>query len=432
MGENAAHGSTHLCVIRTIMSPLGCATVTKSCNHAINTGGLPMTSQAARDILALLPDATDIDAALKALLEQDSAFAARLLATVSMPGLGRRSGTELDDLRSLFGLRFVQQVSAGLLLEDAGADATGSGILAAIAAQCIASRISLPKGEEVFLAAWLNATPAWRQAPASWGPSAELVAALDRHKPLTVEAPLASERTELIGQAVRLGEVLANLASPYPDAYLHDALLRAARIGLAPGDLLALCADIARCALEWGVHLGRALKADFRFDLEAPEMAGALRFADELATVYRYLLQNAAIDVETGLPNARYFRSRVEGEWAAVRRRGGSLSVIAVDCGADTLAVARALRDIARVQDVVCRTGDAQFMLVCVDTQAEYAEKAAARIQRSVGEQKLRVSLGIATLDSMISSVDALIERAQAAARDASASGKGYRTWEEV
>ena len=391
-----------------------------------------MTSQAAHDILALLPDAADIDASLKALLDADSDFAARLLATVSMPGLGRRSGTELDDLRSLFGLRFIQQVSAGLLLEDAGADVTGSGILAAIAAQCIASRISLPRGEEVFLAAWLNSTPAWRQAPTSWGPGADLVAALDRHKPLAAQAPMSGERAELIAQAVRLGEMLANLASPYPDANLTDALQRAARIGLAPGDLVALCADIGRHALEWGAHFGRTLKVEFRFDLEAAEMAVALRFADELATVYRYLLQNAAIDVETGLPNARYFRTRVESEWAAVRRRGGSLSVIALDCGADTLAVARALRDVARMQDVVCRTGEAQFMLVCVDTQPEYAEKAAARIQRSVAEQKLQVSLGIATLDSMISSVDALIERAQAAAREASASGKGYRTWEEV
>ncbi len=391
-----------------------------------------MTSQAARDILALVPGTADIDASLKALLQQDGDFAARLLATVSMPGLGRRSGTELDDLRPLFGLRFVQQVCAGLLLEDAGADVTGSGLLAAIAAQCIASRISLPRGEEVFLAAWLNSTPAWRQAPASWGPGAELQAALDRHSHVVPEAPLAAERTELVAQAVRLGEVLANLASPYPDANLNDALLRAARIGLAPGELLALSADVARHALEWGVHLGRALKVEFRFDLEAPEMATALRFANELATVYRYLSHNAAIDVKTGLPNARYFRTRVESEWAAVRRRGGSLSVIAVDCGADTLAVARALRDVARMQDVVCRTGEAQFMLVCVDTQAEYAEKAAARIQRSVAEHKLHVSLGIATLDSMISSVDALIERAQAAAREASASGMGYRTWEEV
>lgn len=389
-----------------------------------------MTASPARDILALEPGQADLDAALKLLLDADPAFAARLLATVSMPGLGRRSGIELDDLEPLFGLRFIQQVVAGLLLEDAGADATGSGILAAIAAQCIASRMTLPKGEEVFLAAWLNATPAWRQAPSSWGPGGELVAALDRHQVLGGEAPLSGARADLVAQAVRLGELLASLASPYPEASTLDALQRAARLGLDARELVTMCADVARHAGEWGRHLGRALKADCAPDLAAPEHAAAVRFADELAQVYRYLLQNAAIDAETGLPNARYFRTRLESEWAAARRRGGALSVIAVDCHDPAAAVARALRDTARMQDVVCRTAEDRFMLICVDTHAEYAAKAAARIQRSVAEQRLRVSLGVATLDSMISSVDDLVERAQAAARDAAASGKGFRAWE--
>lgn len=391
-----------------------------------------MTSSAARDILSLDPAGTEVDVALKTLFDAEPVFAQRMLATVSMPGLGRRSGIELDDLRPLFGLRFVQQVVAGLLLEDAGADATGSAILTAIAAQCIASRISLPKGEEVFLAAWLNSTPAWRQAPPSWGPGVELLAALDRHARLLPGAPLSGSRPDLIAQAVRLGELLANLASPYPDASVLDALQRAARIGLAPHELTILCQDVARHAAEWGAHLGRLLKADCQPDLEAPDHAVAVRFATELAEVYRYLLQNAAIDAETGLPNARYFRTRLESEWAAARRRGGALSVIAVNCKGDIAAVARALRDTARMQDVVCRTGEGQFMLICIDTHAEYAEKAAARIQRSVADQKHGVNLGVATLDSTISSVDDLIERAQSAARQAIASGTGYRAWEQA
>ena len=391
-----------------------------------------MTSAAAREILAIEPGAPEIDATLKASLDADPQFAARLLAAVSMPGLGRRSGIELDDLRPLFGLRFVQQVAAGLLLEDAGADATGSGILAAIAAQCIASRISLADGEQVFLAAWLNSTPAWRQAPASWGPGAELLAALDRHAKLADEAPLSGVRPELVAQAVRLGELLANLASPYPETSVTEVLQRGARIGLAPSELGALCDDLARHAAEWSAHLGRRLKADVNFNFAAPELADLLRFAGELATVYRYLLQNAAIDAETGLPNARYFRTRLESEWAAARRRGGALSVIAVECAGDAAAMAQALRDTARLQDVVCRTGDTQFMLICIDTQAEDAEKAAARIQSSVSVPKFSASLGVATLDSMISSVGDLIERAQAAALEAMAGGKGYRTWKET
>ena len=388
-----------------------------------------MNQSAARDILALDPGLPDIDAALGAALAADRPFAARLLATVSLPGLGRRSGIELDDLRPLFGLRFVQQVAAGLLLEDTGADATGSGILAAIAAHCIASRISLADGEEVFLAAWLNATPAWRQAPANWGPSEEMVAALDRHAVLMPGAQLSGARADLIAQAVRLGELIANLASPYPEASALDAMQRAARIGLAPVELAALCSDVARQAAQWGAHLGRHFTGDFDLNFDAPEQKVAMRFAGEMAAVYRYLLQNAAIDAETGLPNARYFHTRLESEWAAARRRGGALSVIAVDSAGNAPAIARALRDIARMQDVVCRAGETQFMLICVDTQVEYAEKAAARIQKGISAQEFAVNLGVATLDPTISSVDELIERAQSAAQDATREGRDYRIW---
>lgn len=391
-----------------------------------------MNQSAARDILGLDPGLPDIDAALGAALAADRLFADRLLATVSLPGLGRRSGVELGDLHTLFGLRFIKQVAAGLLLEDTGADATGSGIFAAIAAQCIASRISLPGGEEVFLAAWLNATPAWRQAPASWGPSEEMIAALDRHAVLMPEAQLSGARADLIAQAVRLGELIANLASPYPEASALDAMQRAARIGLAPVELAALCGDVARHAAEWGAHLGRNLSADFDLNLDAPEQKVAMRFAGEMAAVYRYLLQNAAIDAETGLPNARYFHTRLESEWAAARRRGGPLSVIAVDSAGNAPAIARALRDTARMQDVVCRASETRFMLICVDTQVEYAEKAAARIQKIISAQEFAVNLGVATLDPTISSVDELIERAQFAAQDATREGKGYRIWGHV
>lgn len=390
-----------------------------------------MASSAARDILGLDPASADLDARLKALLDADPVFAARLLQAMAMPGLGRRSGIEQVDLRPLFGLRFVQQVAAGLLLEDAGADVTSAAILAAIAAQCVAGRISLPKGEEVFLAAWLNATPAWRQAPPNWGPSVELMAALDKHATLAMEAPMSGARPDLVAQAVRLGELLAGLASPYPEVSAMEAVQRAARLGLAPLELTAMGADISRHAAEWGRLLGREVRAGLKLDLDAPAHAVAVRLATELAEVYRYLLHNAAIDADTGLPNARYFRTRLETEWAAARRRGGALSVIAVDSGgaAEAANVARALRETARMQDVVCRTGDTQFMLICIDTHAEYAEKAAARLQKSVAGQGGRVSLGVATLDSMISSVDELIERAQSASRGAHAEGAGYRVW---
>jgi len=388
--------------------------------------GLPV----ARAILELDPKAADIDEQLENLLGSDSQFAARLLAAVAMPGLsGRRGATDVADLRPLYGLRFLQQVAAGLLLEDAGADATGAAILSAIAAYAVATRIPLHKSEEAFLSAWLNVTPAWRQAPATWGPTHAVAAALDRHASLPTGAQLVADRADLMGQAVRLGEALANLASRYPDSGLFDTMQRAARLGLAPRDLAALAADISRHAGEWSKLLGREIPVDLKLDLDAPGNAPAVRFASELAETYRYLLQNAAIDAETGLPNARYFRTRLETEWAAARRRGAALSVIAVEFEGDAVKTARTLRETARMQDVVCRTGEHHLVLICTDTHAEFAEKAASRLEKSASQNDCKVHLGVATLDSMISSVDDLIERAQSAAREAHAGKTGYKVW---
>ena len=391
-----------------------------------------MADDHARKILELHSGAPDLDERLAALMAADGGFARRILAAAAMPGLGRRAGVEEADLLPLFGLRFVQQVVAGLLLEDAGVDATNTAILGAIAAQAVAARVPLPKSEEAFLAAWLAATPAWRQAPPAWGPHPDLLIALDKHANLQAEAPLTGARADLLGQCVCLGQLLAGFASPYPEANALDAVQRAARLGIAPRDLHAICADVAKHAEDWSQYLHRPLNGQLRLNLDAPGYESAVRFANELAVMYRYLLQNAAIDAETGLPNARYFRTRLESEWAAARRRGSALSVVAVLCGGDMTRAAHLLRETARMQDVVCRAGDAEFMMICIDTHAEYAAKAAARLSKGMGEQGVAAHFGAATLDSMISSVDDLIDRAQGAARAARSEGAGYKVWQEA
>ena len=119
-----------------------------------------MATGTAREILELTNSAPGLDERLGVLLAADAGLTQRVLACAAMPGLGRRAGIEEADLLPLFGLRFVQQVVAGLLLEDAGVDATSTAITSAMAAQAVAARIPLPKNEEVFLAAWLNVSPA--------------------------------------------------------------------------------------------------------------------------------------------------------------------------------------------------------------------------------------------------------------------------------
>lgn len=383
----------------------------------------------AREILELKADTPGLDERLAALLAGGPDFTQRVLACAALPGLGRRAALEAADLLPLCGLRFVQQVVAGLLLEDAGADATNTAILGAIAAQTVAARVPVSKSHEVFLSAWLGATPAWRQAPESWSPAPDVSAALDKHAALPPEAQIGGARADLIAQCVRLGEVLASFASPYAEAQPADAVLRAARLGIAPRELKTICADIEKNAVEWSAFLKRPLKGAVRINLDDACAADALRFAAELAAVYRYQLQNAAIDAESGLPNARYFRTRLESEWAAARRRDGALSVIAVLCGSDIVRAAQVLRETARMQDVVCRSGDHEFTMICVDTHEEYVSKAAQRLSASMAAKDISASFGTATLDATISSVDDLIGRARGAAVAARAEGAGYKVW---
>ena len=385
----------------------------------------------ARGILELQAGASDLDATLDALLAADPALTKRVLACVALPGLGRRGGIEAADLLPLCGLRFVQQVVAGLLLEDAGVDATNTAILGSIAAQAVAARVPLTKNEDVFLSAWLGATPAWRQAPVSWGPTPELALALDKHKNLPADAQINGSRADLIAQCVRLGELLAELASPYAETAPAEAVLRAARLGIAPRELALIAADVARHAAGWSTFLGRPVKAEIRIDVNAAGAAGAARFAVELSDVYRYLLQNAAIDAPTGLPNARYFRTRLESVGAAARRRGSVLSVIAVNCRSEMVTAAQLLRETARMQDVVCRSGEYELVMICIDTHEEYVTRAAERLSAAMGERGIDASFGAAALDSMISSVDDLIARARGAAAQAQAGGVGYRVWTE-
>lgn len=389
-----------------------------------------MASDNARNILELKTGMHDLDARLDALLAGDPVLSDRLLACVALPGLGRRNGLETADLLPLCGLRFIQQVVAGLLLEDAGVDATDTVILGAIAAQAVAARVPVMKSEEVFLSAWLGATPAWDQAPESWGPIPEVRAALDKHAQLPNEAQINGARADLIAQSVRLGELLAGFASPYAEGGPIEAVQRAARLGIPPRELLAVCSDVEKHAVEWSKFLGRPLKAGLRINLDAPGPASVVRFATELAEVYRYLLQTAAIDAESGLPNARYFRARLESEWAAARRRNSALSVIAVICTRDIVRAAHVLRETARMQDVVCRSGEGEITMICVDTHEEYASKAAQRLSAAMAEQGIAASFGVATLDSMISGVDDLIGRARGAAMAARAEGAGYKVWQ--
>lgn len=158
------------------------------------------------------------------------------------------------------------------------------------------------------------------------------------------------------------------------------------------------------------------------------------RFAAELAISNRRLEEVAMTDALTGFPNRRYALERIKQEWTAATRSQRPLSAMVIDLddlkrlndayGHDVgdMALrqsADVLRPVLRAQDVICRTGGDEFLVICPDTELGAALLCAERLRSAVerssietgGPQiRLTVSIGVAARDRQMSAPDALIK----------------------
>lgn len=129
-------------------------------------------------------------------------------------------------------------------------------------------------------------------------------------------------------------------------------------------------------------------------------------FAEELATSNHRLQQLALTDALTGLPNRRYAMDRLDQEWALSKRVQRPLACMMVDIdrfksindtfghkvGDDALKHAvNALRSSSRKQDVICRLGGEEFLVICPDTTLEQSWQQAERLRHRVEMLKLEV-----------------------------------------
>ena len=174
------------------------------------------------------------------------------------------------------------------------------------------------------------------------------------------------------------------------------------------------------------------LQEELAFDREQ-----LVRFSNELSAANKRLQQQALSDALTELPNRRFAMERLEQEWALTRRGERALSCMMLDIdhfkkindtfghqlGDEALKqVADALRKTARAQDVVCRYGGEEFLVICPDTGATAAYQAAERMRVSVESLRmlapdgrhmpLTLSIGVAEKGEGIADMNALINRA--------------------
>lgn len=187
------------------------------------------------------------------------------------------------------------------------------------------------------------------------------------------------------------------------------------------------------------IQMQEALEAD-RLQLR--------QFADELALSNKRLQELALTDALTGLPNRRHAVERLEQEWAVAARGGRPICCMMVDIdhfksindtyghpfGDDALrTVAESLRQAARKQDVVCRLGGEEFLVICADTDESAGFQYAERLRQQVAAQSLQVhgktlhltvSIGLSANAPPGGSVEAMMHQADERLYAAKAAGR--------
>lgn len=128
------------------------------------------------------------------------------------------------------------------------------------------------------------------------------------------------------------------------------------------------------------------------------------RYSVELAAANRRLKFMANTDVLTCLPNRRYALNRLEQEAATALRANQPLSVLMLDLDYfksvnDTLGhdvgdqvlvhVANLMRTTARTNDIVCRLGGEEFLVIAPNTDGATAQLLAERIRSSIEKNQL-------------------------------------------
>lgn len=145
------------------------------------------------------------------------------------------------------------------------------------------------------------------------------------------------------------------------------------------------------------------------------------QFADELAQSNKRLQELALTDVLTGLPNRRHGIERLEQEWAVALRGNRPVCCMMVDIDhfksvndtyghqvgdAALKLVASSLYQAARKQDVVCRLGGEEFMVICPDTDEAAGFKYAERLRQYVAKRPLSVNGNMLNLEVSIGLAD--------------------------
>lgn len=157
--------------------------------------------------------------------------------------------------------------------------------------------------------------------------------------------------------------------------------------------------------LEAGVmdHLTKPLSPAL-FVAKVKAVCERSRMQRELKNKLRFALENAATDSLTGLFNRRYFERRLKEESAHARRHKKPFSIVIVDLDHFKLVndtyghedgdrvlehVAETIVGALREDDVACRFGGEEFVLLLRSTTAAAARVVANRLRKTLSDKRI-------------------------------------------
>jgi diguanylate cyclase (GGDEF)-like protein/hemerythrin-like metal-binding protein len=168
----------------------------------------------------------------------------------------------------------------------------------------------------------------------------------------------------------------------------------------------------------------------------------------ELAAANQQLQEIALTDVLTGLPNRRHAMHCLELAWKESVRESTPLACMMIDAdgfkqvndnyghdaGDEVLRqLSRNLRYVVRNDDIVCRLGGDEFLVICPRTPLEGARLIAEKLCREVANMRVRagsgewrgsISIGVAVRKEAMDTFEALIKAADEGVYSAKKNGR--------
>jgi diguanylate cyclase (GGDEF)-like protein/hemerythrin-like metal-binding protein len=168
----------------------------------------------------------------------------------------------------------------------------------------------------------------------------------------------------------------------------------------------------------------------------------------ELEAVNRQLQEIALTDVLTNLPNRRHAMRRLEQVWEESKRDNAPMSCMMIDAdgfkqvndnyghdaGDEVLRqLSRNLRYTVRNDDIVCRLGGDEFLVICPNTPLEGAKQLAEKLCREIASMRVRagsgewhgsISIGVAERKAGMNHFEALIKAADQGVYSAKKNGR--------